>query len=253
MQETRSALPNREVVVNTLAITGFIALIGASMWLAVYSTRYVPSVVGEVGSAAVYLGSVFTPAEKPALSVVPTASTTIAFGEDANSTLASSTLSRSVSSGPVEVPAPARVQPVAPVAGSRTTSVTVLDGLSDLAVKINAIGYLATSSADSFVASSTVPASTRPAVHFTIKNVGVNVTRAWHFTASIPTQTEYLYTSPAQQALAPGDSIEYTMGFDQPVAGTNQTIVITANPDHAFTESSFTNNAATTTVTVLGS
>lgn len=246
MNEQAAEAPNREVFVNTLAIAGFVALIGGGMWLAIYSTRYVPSVVGRVGTAAVYLGSVFTPAPKPSLTVVPADPDTLSF-EEASSTAATSTVATSAAA------APTPTLPVAPAAGKRTTSAVALDGLPDLAVKINAIGYLATSSADSFVASSTVPVGARPAVHFTIKNIGVNVTGAWHFSASIPTQTAYVYASPAQQVLAPGDSIEYTMGFDQTVAGANQNIVITANPDRAFTESILSNNTATTTVTVLGS
>jgi len=221
------------------------------MWLAIYSTQFVPSVVGRMGAAAVYLGSVFTPAE-PTLSVVDTASTTIPFG-DATSTPVTDI------SGNDEPSLPA---PVKPVAGAQTTSVTeiggssvpaALSGLPDLSVTINQIGYLATTSASSFIASSTVPAGSRPAVSFTIKNVGTNVSGAWRFSASIPTQTAYVYQSPAQQTLAPGDSIDYTLGFDQAISGANRIILITANFDNAVTESSKTNNTASTSITILGS
>lgn len=244
-------LSSRQAATHGLAIVGFIALIGAGMWLAIYSTQFVPSVVGRMGAAAVYLGSVFTPAE-PTLSVIDTASTTIPFG-DATSTPVTNIQ---------EDETPSLPTPVKPVAGTQTTSVTeisgssapvALSGLPDLSVKINQIGYLATTSASSFVASSTVPVGSRPAVSFTIKNVGTNASGAWRFSASIPTQTAYVYQSPAQQTLAPGDSIDYTLGFDQAISGTNKIISITANFDNTITESSKANNTASTSITILGS
>src|SRR3989338_5301903 len=78
----------RSVAATGLAVLGFVAIVAAGMWLAVYSSRYVPAVVNGAGSAAGYLGSGFT--RSPAsLSVVPssTASSTI------SSTVASSTTS----------------------------------------------------------------------------------------------------------------------------------------------------------------
>ena len=245
--------PRREAV-HGLAVVGFIALVGAGMWLAVYSTKFVPSVAGRMGAAAVYLGSVFTPADEPSLSVIDTASTTISFGD------ATSTLSADVPALIESLETP--VKTVIPTAGKETTSVTelsgtskpvVLSGLPDLQVAIREIGYLATTSASSFVASSTVPVGSRPAVNFTIKNVGTNASGSWRFSASIPTQTAYLYQSPAQQTLAPGDSIDYTLGFDQAISGTNKIITITANFDSAFAESTMKNNTASTSITVLGS
>lgn len=242
---------SRATAIHTLAAIGFIALVGAGMWLAVYSTRYVPSIVGRVGSAAVYLGSVFTPAPAPSLVVVPTStasSTIISFGTEASST----------AQKPIATTQP---KPIAPTPGQKTsgtypisgTSGATLYGYPDLIVTIKAVGYLATSSADSFTASSTVPTGGRPAVSFTISNVGTNVSGSWRFSASIPTQTSYIYQSQLQQPLAPGDSIDYTLGFDQANKGADQTISITANFDHAVTESNPDNNSASTKVTILGS
>ena len=244
--------PSRPAAVHGLAAVGFITLVVAGMWLAVYSTRFVPTVVGRIGTAAVYLGSVFAPSPAASLSVVPTASTTIPFGQ------ASSTISTSILAT-----APAAPKPVTPSAGKATTdayplgtttpSAATLSGLPDLMVKINAVGYLATSSAESFVASSTVPAGSRPAVSFTIKNIGTNATGAWRFSASIPAQTTYIFQSQPQQSLAPGDSIDYTMGFDQADTGADKVISITANFDKAVTESDMENDTASTTITILGS
>lgn len=247
--------PHRATLINTLAVVGFITLIGGSLWLAAYSTRFVPGVVSRIGSAAVYLGSVFTPAPTPTLSVVEATSTVLSFGE------ASSTISSSASSTVSKPVTPAEPKPVAqktpgtetsgtyPIGG---TAPTGLYGYPDFIVIIKAVGYLATSSADSFVATTTVPVGGRAAVSFTIKNVGTNVSGAWRFSASIPTQTSYIFESQPQQSLAPGDSIDYTLGFDQANRGADQMISVTANFDHAVTESNPNNNSASTKVTILG-
>lgn len=246
MNGSESSAPNhRQTAIHTLAIVGFVALIGASMWLAVYSTRYVPGVVNRLGAAAVFLGSVFVPAPAPALSVVPTptASTTIPFGEAATTSSAKTPAKKIVPTAGQKTDTTYQI--------SGTTTPAVLSGLPDLTVTINAVGYLATTSADSFVASSTVPAGSRPAVNFTIRNIGSNVAGAWRFSASIPTQTSYIYQSQPQQPLNPGDSIEYTLGFDQAIAGADKEISITANFDHAITETSTNNNSASAKVTIL--
>ncbi|HVB19671.1 MAG TPA: hypothetical protein VNF51_00055 [Candidatus Paceibacterota bacterium] len=261
---TTIASSHRQAVMHTLAVVGFVALIGASMWLAIYSTRYVPNVVNRLGSAAVYLGSVFTPAS-PSLSVVPAASTTIPFGES------SSDISTNIYSAIVLPLAPTKSIPTTggeetsgayPMGTTTATTPVISNGLPDFVVSINAIGYLATSSADSFIASSTVPAGSRPAVKFTIKNIGTNASGMWCWSASIPTQTAYIYDSQPQQSLNPGDSIDYTLGFDQANKGAGQTISITANiadPSNSATcattvsESNSNNNSASAQITILGS
>jgi len=252
--------PRRQAALNGLAIVGFIALVAAGIWLAVYSTRFVPSVVNGIGAAAVYLGSVFTPTDETSLTVLPTPTnptgpTTLTFGDgpvlDTVVTTPDVTPTR-----PVVTPTPATV------GGDRTTntyqiagatSTRPLSGHPDLTSSIVSIGYLATSSAESFVASSTVPYNHRPAVKFTIKNIGTNATGRWRFNASIPTSSSYIYYSPFQQSLNPGESIEYTLGFDQAIPGTNKTISISANFDRVVVESTYENNGASAKLTILGS
>lgn len=246
------SIPARQATIHGLAIIGFIALMAGGLWLGVYSARFVPGAVGRLGTAAVYLGSIFTPNTPPSVAVVstPTVSTTISFGA------ASSTVSKNTSA------APTGSKTVSTTAGTQTggtyqiggsTGVPTLSGLPDFAVTITAIGYLASASTDSFVASSTVPVGNRPAVKFTIKNIGTNVTGSWRFSANIPTQSSYIYQSQPQQSLNPGDSIDYTLGFDQPTRGANQTISIIANFDHAVGESNTNNDSASATITILGS
>jgi len=247
--------PPQEAALRGLAVVGFIALVGLGIWLAVYSTRFVPSVVGSISGAAVYLGStaevyldaVFTSSSEPTLSVVPTS-------------VASTTISTSVTETPEPVtPKPVATTPTTPGTQTSATyplgstqSPVTLSGLPDLTVTMNTIGYLTTNSANAFVASTTVPFGSRPAVSFTIKNIGTNATGAWRFNASIPTQSSYIYYSDPQQSLNPGDSIEYTLGFDQATSGTDRMISVSANFDHAIGESNFNNNNASAKITILG-
>ncbi len=244
----------RQTSIKVLAVIGFVTLIGAGMWLAVYSTQFVPSVISRIGDATVYLGSVFTPPQASDLSVVPVtpmASTTISFDG------ASSTSLKTLVTHPTTI-VPKRI---ATTAGTKTNTVyrisgsagaPSLYGLPDFVTTIDAIGYLATTSANSFIASSTVPAGSRPAIRFTIKNIGTNVTGPWRFSALIPTQTAYIYQSQPQQSLNPGDSIDYTLGFDQANKGANETISITANFDHTVVESNTNNDSASARITILG-
>ena len=252
MDTLNNSTPVGRTAINGLAVVGFVALVATGVWLAVYSTRFVPSVVNGIGGAAVYLGSVFVPAPKPSLSVInsETASTTIFFGNASSTAVADA----------IAPPVPKKI--IAPSVGtsasstyqiSGATTTAALFGLPDLATSIGAVGYLATSSADSFVATSTVPSGGRPAVKFTIKNIGTNVTSAWRFSASIPTQSSYIFQSQPQQSLAPGESIDYTLGFDQATAGSGKMISVTANFDHAIGESNTNNNSASVQLTILGS
>lgn len=258
MDTVATTTPARQAVVTSLAVVGFVALVVVGMSLAIYSTRFVPTVADRVGSAAVYLGSIFNPTPTPTLSVVPTASTSISFGTPvpASSTVAAtSPVATNVAPTPVATPAP-QPTPVTPtntggvyqIAGAPATA---LYGLPDLTVSIDTIGYLETASTDSFVASSSVPHGSRPAIKFTIKNIGSNWTGTWRFSASIPTRTSSHFESDPQQSLAPGESIDYILGFDRASTGSGQVISITANFDRAVADSNTSNDSASASLTVL--
>lgn len=251
---TSTSLPPRQAAGNGLAIVGFMALLVAGLYLGVFAGQFVPGIVNGIGSAAVYLGSVFAPGPDTA-STTPLVTTgtstpdTITFG---TSTPTTSNPATTAKRPPVVRTPGGETSGTYPIGGT-TASTTVLSGLPDLLVKIDAIGYLATTSADSFVATSTVPAGSRPAVRFTISNIGTNATGLWKFSATIPTQTSYLYQSQPQQSLMPGDSIQYTLGFDQANRGTGQTVSVSANYDKGVTESNYDNDSASAQLTILGS
>jgi hypothetical protein len=233
---------HRQTAIKSLAVVGFVALLGVGVWGAVYSSRFVP---GTVGTAAVYLGSLFTPAPPADISVVPTASTTFISFETiaASTTPVVATSTASVATVPSVVTPGHKTETTIPV-GEPTFVAGAPYGQPDLTVSASVVGYLSTDSTDSFVANTTIPSGSRPAVKFTIKNIGTNWTGTWRFTAAIPTRTTFTYTSDAQQSLAAGDSIDYTLGFDQALTGSQQPLIITVNDNHVPLESDYTNNKA---------
>ncbi|MBU6490647.1 hypothetical protein KGQ25_00570 [Patescibacteria group bacterium] len=251
MAITNIDTPTRRAAVFALATVGFVTLVALGVSLAIYSARYVPSTVGGIGAAAVSISQIFAPAPAPVLTVVPTASsTTIPFDSVGSTSSTSESKTETVPSKTA----------IAPTAGNKTsttyqvgTGAPTLSGLPDLIVTISSVGYLTSTSTDSFVAATSVPHGASPAVKFIIKNIGTNVAGPWRFSASIPTSSNSIYQSLPQQSLNPGDYIEYTLGFSQPIAGADKMISITANFDHAVSESNMNNNSASAEVTVLGS
>lgn len=245
----------RQAAIYGLAVVGFAALVALGIWLAIYSSRYVPTAVGRLGAAAVSLSEIFTSATEPSLSVVPTASTTISFGTAASTTTPTSTTT----------PKPVSALPKTTIGeektgkyliGGTSSTTQTLFGLPDLIVSIDAVGYLATTSTDSFVASSTVPVGFRPAVKFFVKNIGTNITGPWRLSASIPTQSSYIQKwADAQTSINPGDKNGYVISFDYAAAnkGVDQMISITANYDNSVAESNNSNNSASAQLTIVGS
>ncbi len=232
---------SRDASLRALAIVGFIALIACGIWLAIYSARYVPAAVDRVSSAAVALSGIFNRDNDSGDNGAVATSTPNTGGTTATSTTATST--------PITHPGTS-TGGTYPSGG--TASTTAPYGLADLSASVLAVGYLAGPSTDTFVASSTVPSGMRPAFKFVIKNVGTNVMPAnWRFTASLPNPSLALFTSQPQQLLNPGDSIEYTLGFDRSVNTGVEPVSVDANSDRFAGEASLANNVASASVTVL--
>ncbi|PIR83498.1 hypothetical protein COU19_00140 [Candidatus Kaiserbacteria bacterium CG10_big_fil_rev_8_21_14_0_10_56_12] len=235
----------RQTATNTLAVVGFVALIGLGIWGAVYSARFVPAAVEP---AAVYLGSLFNHEPDADVAVVPTAtSTVITFGTPVATTTT-----------PVATTTPATTATPQRPAGTPVTTIVRVPvttpaphGLADLTVIAGMVGYLTSDSTDSFVASSTAPSDARPAVKFTVKNIGTNWSGTWRFSATIPTRTSYTYHSSSQPSIGPGDSIDYVLGFDQSTSELQQTLEIQVNDDKLVPESDTSNNTVEFKINVL--
>ena len=149
--------------------------------------------------------------------------------------------------------------PVTPQAGekqSNTYEVTtnpaetnVPTGRIDFLTTIEAIGILGDD--NEFVASSTPSVNNKIAVKFTVKNIGNKKSESWYFNAVLPTSPFHIFHSKSQQALAPGEKIEFTMGFDRPKIGENQLVIINVDPTGGIKESDKTNNIAKKFITIV--
>jgi hypothetical protein len=107
-----------------------------------------------------------------------------------------------------------------------------------------ATGYL-NPTTKSIVPSINVPAGMEAAVKFKITNIGDNYTGHWTFSVNLPSDTDPHYTSAEQQNLAPGDRIEYVLGFEKSLSNNGSgTAVIIADPSNLIKELSKVNNIA---------
>jgi hypothetical protein len=242
--------PNRTAAVNALALVGFIALLIIGIGLAIYSVRFVPSVASRFSSAAVSLSSIFKKNEDPALQVV-TATTTLPFEAPV---VVATTTATSTEVATTSTP----VKHTGTSGGGQSTTVTTVVttpvapyGNPDLAVTITDTGYLASNGdTNTFVHATTVPLGKTGAVKFTVTNVGTNVSGGWNFNVVVPTSPSQNFNSGNQNSLAPGDSIDYTLGFDRGSAGTNRIITVTLDPNNNVIESNEGNNVASRSVDI---
>jgi len=137
-------------------------------------------------------------------------------------------------------PAPAPTTPVTP---AHPYQPTTYYGLPDLTINVSETGALDAASG-LFVARNPV-AGEKAAVRFTVSNIGTNVSGAWSFSAVLPNSSTDAYNSPSERSLAPGDSIEFTMGFDGVQAGS--TLTLSVDDANLIAESNENNNTATVT------
>ncbi len=257
MNTHESNLKINTIILYGLAVVGFITLVGSSIWLASYSARFIPIITKNIASASVYLGSTFSSrnvtSPKSTSSITSNASTTILFGHTGTNATSTSSVSK-------KRPTTQGRHSDIPSAGKKISHTyklngthVVLSGLPDLMLKITSVGYLNATSTNSFIASSTVPIGKLPAIKFTVKNIGTNISGEWRFSAYIPTRPFYLYKSSKQRTLRPNESIDYTLGFNQASQGLDKVISIKVNFDNTVAESITTNDTASTSITILGS
>lgn len=246
MTNTPNPSPARRATINALAIIGFVVLIIIGMALAIYAASFVPKAVTRLNSAAVYLSSVFVPANDAGLEVV-TPGTKVPFGEAPGAGIATTTATTTATATPVTPTRGTETTVVYPTGG---TTAPVLSGLSDLTIVNVITGYLTTNNTGSFVASRIVPDGLRGAVKFTVVNTGTNLTGRFAFKAVLPTTSAYTFNSDSQDSLLPGERIDYVLGFDRARTGEGREITITVDPDNRIVESNETNNTTVTAVEI---
>jgi len=241
--------PARTVAVNTLAIVGFIALVFIGILLAIYAARFVPTAISRVGSAAVYLGSVFTPSENEAdLVVVPGESIPFENAPVATSTPAATTTTPAKPVTPTAGPSTSTTYPV----GGTVAVPQTPYGKADLTVSVLSVGYLNSADTSTYRVASEVPDGKRGAIKFVVTNTGTNVTGSWKFKAELPTSPSYTFTSPTQKSLNPGDKIEFVLGFDKTKDGNNREITIMVDSGKDVNESNENNNEVVKKIDIEG-
>ncbi len=141
--------------------------------------------------------------------------------------------------------------PITPTPGTKEESEYIINpittpatdyGLPDLEATINEIGYLDANK--NLIATTTLNSGNIGAVKFTVKNVGTKTSDGWTFNAVLPTSPAHIFHSQGQKKLAPGEKIEFVMGFDKMRIGTQMPVIINVDPSGGIKESSKVNNIA---------
>lgn len=247
---TTDKSPRRQAALSALAIVGFIVLILIGIGLAIYAARYVPVAINRIGTGAVSLSSVFTPADEnpePEVDVVVT-DTSIPFEPVATSTATSSDT------------VPTYTTPTAPTATTRTVTYTqpvavsvppqAPYGRADLTVDITAVGYCTSDRVSSFRRDTEVPDGENGGIQFRVSNIGTNMSGQWDFTYDLPTSPALERTVSNQRTLGPGDRVDYTLCFTEPRSGNNRTARINVDSGRDVSESNENNNSDSTQVDI---
>lgn len=178
----------KELFLRLVAIVGLIAVLILGAWgIILLAFNLVGIFTGAVDIKSLFTSK--TPSEETAGPVVTTKPATTG-------------TSKPATTGTVTAAQPTAVYTAAP-------RVAQLYGLADLKVTITSVNSLSSYQG-------------RTVVQFTVENVGTNVALSgWSFNAQLPLTPAYTYQSQSQQALYPGDSIAYTLTYDDPAYRTN--------------------------------
>lgn len=116
------------------------------------------------------------------------------------------------------------------------------NGFIDLKPKIIEVGQIDRIT-NIFTATSTVSRGSRGAIKFEVENIGTKISGSWTFTLVLPTIPRHMYHSKNQQALLPGDKIEYIIGFDSiKDDGEPNIIIVNVDPTSSVIEKDNANN-----------
>ncbi|MDE2079491.1 MAG: hypothetical protein KGI73_03830 [Patescibacteria group bacterium] len=165
-------------------------------------------------------------------------------------------------------PAPTTpVTPSTPTPGTSTTHMYLLNNSTGVAQPSNPNGYVdlkatilevgvVDKSSGAFFASSTPSLGEiansgqyRLAVRFAVENDGTKTSPQFDFNVVLPTMPMHIFTSQAQQALAPGDSIQFTIGFDLFNPDGNGIFTVNVDPSDRINEPNKDNNIVHYTIT----
>lgn len=208
MTQTPTPEERANLVSNILAIVGFVIVIVITIW----------GLLHLAGLSKPFLSSLF------------------------KTTNARAQGSASISvSNKTPTPSPETVE-TSPAKTEKAETVKVGEpGLPDFSVHILSVGVIEPLSGD-IIPRRPASANDLVAVRFDIANNGSASTGTWYFTAQIPTNPVYSYSSDAQASLAPGAHIENMLRFRQAEQG--GTFSVSVDPANLVAESNESNNTA---------
>ena len=137
---------------------------------------------------------------------------------------------------------------VFPISDSRSAS--NVNGRVDLKTTITDTGIV--NPDGTFTSTSSIKISEKGAIKFSVTNIGSKTSDNWVFNVVLPTFPMHIFHSTSQKALAPGDRIDFTLGFDQLNKDlTEGVITVNADPTGSIhNESNRDNNVAQTIIVI---
>lgn len=229
-------------------VAGFVAIIGIGIWGSLAIAKNTPGAFSALASAITSFTSVFIPAgtesPAPAAPVIDEVPAT------------APVVTEPASPAPIVTPSPAPRAPspstaaTYPVAGG-APAVSDPNGPTDLSVRILEQGVVSKDTGEFTASSSPNRADPmyRIAVRFAVENLGTRTSPQWTFNAVLPTYPGNIFSSPSQQALGPGDRIEFTLGFDSVIDADTGVLTVNVDPAGSINESTKANNIIHYTVT----
>lgn len=225
---------DKDSVMKTLAIVGFIAVVAFGVWLAVQIVSLVPGAFSSLASIAdsVYNYNPMAEEVDETASLPETEDDGIVLDpelfpseEDPVTTIAGSIAEndgKTDSSGekfveptiitetPTQPSTPVYTGPqyIETVTYSKPTSNP--SGYVDLAVKVVAVGHLTTQG--DFTQRGNINNTARGAFQFEVKNIGTKTSDKWDFTATLTSGQKY--KGPTQLPLKPQERVVFTLGYD---------------------------------------
>lgn len=244
-----------QFLIRALAVIGFVGILLAGLWGTVQIVKFAPNALSSLAAVGTTLTSIFipgdqTPDENGGAPIVDNGdnengdtgepATTTENGNDG--TDRNGTASTTTGGGTI---AGERKDQVFPIFDSRHTTGTE----QDLAVTILGVGIIENGQ---FLKTGSLVVGKRGAVHFQVQNVGGTTSSNWTFNAVLPSFPLHIFHSPSQQQLAPGDRIEFTLGFDQINANLAEGVItINADPTGSLKEASEANNIRQVTAPII--
>lgn len=125
------------------------------------------------------------------------------------------------------------------------------NGVTDLSVRLVAIGVVNKASGVFYPVINPSRSSTieQVAIQFEVRNDGTKTSPVWTFSAVLPTAQSYTFNSGAQSALAPGQSIVYTLAFDTFISASQGVVTVQVDQNNLVIESNESNNTLSQVIT----